>query len=597
MMAEESNGLQESAVSERYTFKMIGPSFSDMREQNRFTDAVITSDSGLEWNVHKVVMSRLGMFVYNSFSFPSFNGTLNMAVSDEVVQCIIDLAYKGKCDIHHENVFETLETALMYQLESLIKLCIAFILGNMMTVEHVISVKTCLSRVCQDGLKEMTDGALTEVVDKWIRRNFNDICKTKDIYELSSEELENYIKHDDLNMPEEDLLEFLLNYAKTEKLNSEKTIQLLANVRQSLIDISKLSQIVNKNQELNSEIQQSKEKQNLNNPRYPRDIVIIYHDYEDSAMQIFNVRKNEWKIIENQLTIDDPVCPVSLGNILYYFGDFEYDPNWIYWMEVKGLDIKSGRSVEIAKLHFPDPVAWNSTVTAVAWNGGIVAFVGSNVGAFYDPNQDKWSKFPTLKTARFATASLVVLDGIMFAIGGENEEEEEERISSIEYYDSENSEWTLCGYLNKIRGRNTAAAVDGKVYVFGETWEGELDSDGECFQPVLENGRMILTWLPSLKTPWTRRAREKINVSVIDDKLLFTGGGELDETDEETDEFINGGRSDIFSTKTGEWSLTSNNCLGYMQAGKCRAVTINTSDLEVDRIEELCSGKLIVQQT
>jgi len=279
MMAEESNGLQESAVSERYTFKMRGPSFSDMREQNCFTDAVITSESGFEWNVHKVVMSRLGIFVYNSFKYPSFNGTLNMSVSDEVVQCIIDLAYKGECDIHHENVLETLEAAVMYQLESLIELCIDFILGNMITAEHVISVKTCM-RVCQDGLKEMTDGALTEVVDKWIRKNFNDIFETEDIYELSPEELENYIKEDDLNIQEEDLLEFILKYATKNKLESEKTIQLLANVRLSLINSSRLSEIIETNQALTVEIEKSKDIQRITNYRLPRDIVIIFKKHQ-----------------------------------------------------------------------------------------------------------------------------------------------------------------------------------------------------------------------------------------------------------------------------------------------------------------------------
>jgi len=589
MMAEESNGLQESAVSERYTFKMRGPSFSDMREQNCFTDAVITSESGFEWNVHKVVMSRLGIFVYNSFKYPSFNGTLNMSVSDEVVQCIIDLAYKGECDIHHENVLETLEAAVMYQLESLIELCIDFILGNMITAEHVISVKTCM-RVCQDGLKEMTDGALTEVVDKWIRKNFNDIFETEDIYELSPEELENYIKEDDLNIQEEDLLEFILKYATKNKLESEKTIQLLANVRLSLINSSRLSEIIETNQALTVEIEKSKDIQRITNYRLPRDIVIIFKKHEfwgtgresdRSSAEIFNIRKNEWQIVEN-CGIDPkdlPALPfcygLSLGHTIYYFGTLNSKNS------CKSIDLKDGHSFEGEILHDAD-FKYNSRHTL--WNGKIVALVGSdshpNSGTFYDPKENKWLEFPTCQISSWAT--LEVTDGNLFAIGGVNQEEDV--IGSIEHYDSINSKWTVCGSLKRLQGVLFTAAVDGKVYVFSESGTEEP----ECFQPVLQNGRMSLIWLPSLKFPW--KHRENWRVSVMDNKLLFTGGTDFNDEGN----FISHVREcHIFSPKTGEWSRASDMC-----EEKCwdMAVTVNTSDLGKDRIEELCSGKFNIHE-
>jgi len=569
---------------------MMGPSFSEMREQYIFTDAVIKSASGMEWNVHRVVMSRLGRFMCKAFLYKSLNGTLEMPVSDEVCQCIVDLAYKDECDINHDNALETLAAALMYQLESLIQHCIAFLLDNWINSEHVISVKT-FTRLHHDGLKEFTDGAVFEVVDKWIRRNFIDLCKTEDIHELSYEEMQDYIIKDDLNIPEEDLLEFLLKYAKTKEFNSEKTIKLLANVRQSLIEMSKLSLIVNENQALSFEIEQSKDIQNMKNPRYPRDIVICFglkHSLKEiENSEIFNVRKNEWKIMENCgiANQDASLFLACLGNVIYYFGDFEPEANW---RAVTGIDLKNGCSFEVEKLHYPD-MADNGDrecLMTVAWNGGIVTFVGSNFGTFYDPKKDKWSTFPTFKTSR-VFAILVVVEGNMFVIGGENEEDDE--ISSIEYYDSGSSEWTVCGSLKNIRGANVAAALDGKVYVFPVNLNvDEVAVDGECFQPVLENGRMSLIWHPSIKTPWTWRA---FQVSVIDNKLLFT---------DDLDFNGNGGcvrkvrKGDMFSPATGEWSCTSDMC-AWLRLNI--PITVNTSDLEVDRIEELCSGKIIVPQT
>jgi len=247
-------------------------SYAEMREQELFTDAAIKSSSGQEWRVHKVVMSRSGRFFSTAFSYQSFTGTLDLGVRDNVVQALIDSAYKGSCDINVENVQEILRAALMYQLGPLINTCVTFVLNNMLTPEYAIALKVFV-RFHQERLKTFADRDITEVLDKFIRRNFVDIYERSDIYELEFDEIESLVKEDDLNIPEYELLHFVLEYVNFKQLDV-KALQLLANVRLDLIDPANISQIANENPILGIEMDRRKDVNVTHRPRWPRDIVI-----------------------------------------------------------------------------------------------------------------------------------------------------------------------------------------------------------------------------------------------------------------------------------------------------------------------------------
>merc|ERR1712030_67612 len=114
---------------------------------------------------------------------------------------------------------------------------------------------------------------ITEVLDKFIRRNFVDIYERSDIYELEFDEIESLVKEDDLNIPEYELLHFVLEYVNFKQLDV-KALQLLANVRLDLIDPANISQIANENPILGIEMDRRKDVNVTHRSRWPRDIVI-----------------------------------------------------------------------------------------------------------------------------------------------------------------------------------------------------------------------------------------------------------------------------------------------------------------------------------
>merc|ERR1719186_654191 len=140
--------------------------------------------------------------------------------------------------------------------------------------------------------------------------------------------------------------------------------------------------------------------------------------------------------------------------------------------------------------------------------------------------------------------------------------------------------WILCGHLNENEDPFRAKVVDGKVYVF------EMGKQyAECFQPVWEDGRMSLVWFPNIQLPGIYKV---VEISVVDNKILFSGGTRNE------DEDFNQKECHIFSPRTGEWTRVAD-LNGVNTSGIYGfSITIDTSDLEVERIQQLCDGDLLV---
>jgi len=621
------------------------PSSSDMRKEGYFVDAIVKDQDGTEWKIHKVIFSKLGIFVFNALTHPTFNGTLSLDIANEIAQCIIDFAYKGVCDINAGNVLEIFEAALMYQLGELVKLCGEFVIEHM-KAEDALTVRQFVnSHDCSEVLRMQ--------VDKFIVRNFSEVCLDEKIFELNFEVLEHFVKDDYLNIVEKDLLEGLMVMMKNnKKLDKEKAVALLGHVRHSKIDPidyckcteaadlcdeldlytkakillsvtdkykildlkmkakvnmteKDYSELTSQKRELYKEvskwrtpIQPSMKSQQH---RHPRDVIIAIggtqSNYGTKSMEIFNIRTNNWTKVE----FANELCAgfakghglVILGHTLYHIGGLFMSP----LKQVEALDLLEGRWMSKREMS-----VGRFGVTTVGWRKGIVAFGGStgnnyrilDTAEIYNPETDSWKAFPSLTMERSGAAGVVVEDRI-YAIGGvrhkdDINDDDTEDISEIEYYDPDRNEWSICGHLKVARNAARAVCVDGKVYVFGGRSEKAMET-GECFEPVLENGKIVLAGFTIIEMPRSRRA---FGMSVVHNKIVFTGGESL---------YGNGDSQEcvVFCPRTNEWSkkMSMDDSREYH-----KSVTVDTSHLGIDWIKKLVTklkpddvddGELVMQ--
>ena len=98
---------------------------------------------------------------------------------------------------------------------------------------------------------------------------------------------------------------------------------------------------------------------------------------------------------------------------------------------------------------------------AVEWNGTVVVTGGfdpvtASVEQF-NPKTNQWTALPDLQVARFNHA-LVNIDSCLYAIGGENEDDEP--LKSVERYDAASKSWTIVFTLPTARSCLTCATLD-----------------------------------------------------------------------------------------------------------------------------------------
>ena len=97
----------------------------------------------------------------------------------------------------------------------------------------------------------------------------------------------------------------------------------------------------------------------------------------------------------------------------------------------------------------------------------------------FDPITKVWSSAPDVPTARNSHASAVI-DGKIYVVGGRQFKKQADgnyanvNVANLEVYDPKEKRWQTLSPLPKAAGGISAAAVDGKLYVFGgEQWVPE----------------------------------------------------------------------------------------------------------------------------
>ena len=141
-------------------------------------------------------------------------------------------------------------------------------------------------------------------------------------------------------------------------------------------------------------------------------------------------------------------------------------------------------------------------------------------------------------SARYATAAAAV-DGTVYIVGGlERGALEDATVGTVEAYRPGARTWTRCAPMPTPRSFTAAAALDGKVYVFGG-----LDAAGKALATVEVYDPKRDSWsgCPSMGPPRSRLAA--VNHM---DRMILVGGG-LDEKD------VNSARVRVFLPREGIW--------------------------------------------
>ena len=196
-----------------------------------------------------------------------------------------------------------------------------------------------------------------------------------------------------------------------------------------------------------------------------------------STVEVYDTKNNSWQRLTDMPTPRLLSGTAVVDGKIYVVGGFS-------WIGIPGVDIKMLKVVEV-----------------------------------YDPQTDTWSRKQDMSTPRrqFGTG---VVDGKIYAIGGENVFEEPQRLNQMEVYNPVSDTWAKRADMPTRRHDVKAAVVRDTIYVIGGA------------------GWPRVGWGPVLATieayhPKTNRWRKKSDMPnlvagfstvIVDDKIYLIGG-------------------------------------------------------------------------
>ena len=187
---------------------------------------------------------------------------------------------------------------------------------------------------------------------------------------------------------------------------------------------------------------------------------------------------------------------------------FEYDPATDTWTEKTRMPTARGAAVAIAL---------NGKIHVV---GGQAAGNALSVHEVYDPATDTWEVLARMPTAREHLAG-AALDGKVYIVGGRFPDDFGlTNRNTLEAYDPTTDTWARLTPMPTARGGNTAAALHGKLYVFG----GEFftTSTRGVFEENEEYDPATNTWQTMAPMPVPRHG---LGAVAVGDTIFIIGGG------------------------------------------------------------------------
>ena len=138
------------------------------------------------------------------------------------------------------------------------------------------------------------------------------------------------------------------------------------------------------------------------------------------------------------------------------------------------------------------------------------------------PKGGKWKRKADMSRPR-SGFSTVVINGKIYAIGGEHRRENGAPLFSVEAYDPATDTWTQITNLPEARYHHASSVVDGKIYVFGGN--GVIWRRG---QPIHKIFSTLDVYNPATNT-WEQKAdmltaRSVPSTAVANGKIYAVGG-------------------------------------------------------------------------
>lgn len=254
-----------------------------------------------------------------------------------------------------------------------------------------------------------------------------------------------------------------------------------------------------------------------------------------AAFEAFDVKENKWVDLASLPTPRHHITPAVIGGQIYAVGGFDGPfPEWemksdmfIYDIKKdkwrKGVPLPKPRGEHVAVALDNRVHVIGGRITKAGGKSHFDSFLDTGEHDIFDPSTNQWTKGAAAITARNSAAAAVI-DGLIYVVGGrknviqEDGGQLQQNLGTLEVYDPKKNIWETLAPMPEALGGNAAAALGGKLYVFGgEQWAPEH----KVFSSVWVYDPRANTWS---KETGLLTARHGLAGAAVDEVVYSIGG-------------------------------------------------------------------------
>ncbi|CAO2624255.1 Kelch-like protein 24 [Lemmus lemmus] len=496
--------------------------FKHFRDNHILTDVIICVE-GEKFPCHRAVLAAFSNYFRAMFS-NGYKESREMLVKikgilAEAMDCFLQYVYTGKVTITTENVQYLIETASLFQVNSLCDECAHFL-------EEQLDPCNCL------GIQRFADThslkTLFERCHAFALQTFEHVYQHEEFLELDKDGLINYISNDDLIVRKEEIVFEAVMRWIYEDVDHRRLFlpDLLYHIRLPLlhpnyfVETVEEDQLIRNSPECHHLLQEARRYQVLGNeivsPRTrPRrstgysEVIILVGGCEQVGgfhlpyTECYDPVTGEWISLAK---IPDftksayAVCALK-NDILVSGGRINSRDVWIYksqlniWVRVAPLN--KGR------WHHKMAVLLGKVYVVGGYNGQMRL---SSV-EYYDLFSNRWIEVAPLMEAVSSPAMTRCMRKLFVLGGGSDGNSYSDK---VQCYDPETNAWILCASLPVAKKYITAVSLKNLIYV-----AGGMTTTVDCYNPVEDYWMHIQD---------TRSPRENCGMTVCNGKIYILGG-------------------------------------------------------------------------
>lgn len=177
--------------------------WEELRANNQLCDGVVRCEDGIEFNIHRIILSAVSPYFRALFTNSINRGQpeikeANVNISSAAFKVVLDYAYTGCCVINKTNVFEVLKYADQYEILDVVQRCCELLINDLSPTNCLQVLKFASQFFCRN---------LTYKGHIYVLQNFTDVLTENDqFYNVSAQQLKEILSDDYLNVKSEDIV-------------------------------------------------------------------------------------------------------------------------------------------------------------------------------------------------------------------------------------------------------------------------------------------------------------------------------------------------------------------------------------------------------